>query len=75
MTLGPLKSGNVRMQSSLETREDKDGAYRSLGPVIEGMEIYKALAHTANWSPNIDWKGKRVTVIAADRVPCKSYRR
>lgn len=44
----------------------KGGAYRPLGPVIEGIETYKGtLAHTANWSPNIDWKGKRVAVIGS----------
>ncbi|KAF6228775.1 hypothetical protein HO173_011622 [Letharia columbiana] len=35
-------------------------------PVIEGIETYKGtLAHTANWSSNIDWKGKRVAVIGS----------
>ena len=36
------------------------------GPIIEGIESYKGtLTHTANWSSNIDWKGKRVAVIGS----------
>ena len=66
MALDPSTNGNVRANVSPQSPVAKSAAYRSLGPVIEGIETYKGtLAHTANWSSNIDWKGKRVAVIGS----------
>lgn len=56
MVPGLLTSGNVSLPWSKKL----------LGPAVEGIETYKGiLAHSANWSPDIDWKGKRVAVIGS----------
>ena len=66
MVPDPLTSGSVRIELFQQILVAKSNAYLFLGPVIEGIETYKGtLAHTANWSSNIDWKGKRVAVIGS----------
>lgn len=66
MALDPSTSGNVRILLFKDTLKAKRVAHRPLGPAIEGIKTYQGtLVHTANWSPNIDWKGKRVAVIGS----------
>ena len=62
---GPINKWKCKIPAGVAKAQSQE-PYYYLGPLIEGIGTYKGeLVHSANWNPDIDWKGKRVAVIGS----------